>query len=387
MASICRLPPLNFVVMASFPDSDSFPGFDELFHMSLDNMCVAGFDGRFKRVNPSWTRTLGWSAEELLATPVVDLVHPEDRAGVLAGRQRLIAGAALGHLVNRYRGKDGAYRWFEWRSVANIERRLVYATARDVTERKHAEERQHALETQQRQLVLAERLASVGTLAAGLAHEINNPLAAVMANLELIEDVAGLDEGVSPAEVHELRNMVSDARAGAERIRNIVRRLKTFSRAGDGERRRVLDVRPLFENAIALSMPEIGERAKLVTHFGNLPRVEADDARLGQVFVNLLLNAAHAIPGGHRGDNEVCVSTSTDDAGRAVVEVRDTGTGIPASLIGRVFDPFFTTKPVGAGTGLGLSLCHAIVTRLGGEITVESEEGRGTTFRVALPPA
>jgi CheY-like chemotaxis protein len=125
----------------------------------------------------------------------------------------------------------------------------------------------------------------------------------------------------------------------------------------------------------------------LITEFGRVPLVNADDARLGQVFVNLLMNAAQAFPGGNVKGNEVRVLTSTDAQGRAVVEVKDTGSGIPPALLSRVFDPFFTTKPIGTGTGLGLSITHNIVTGMGGNIGVESVLGKGTTFRLVLPPS
>jgi CheY-like chemotaxis protein len=124
-----------------------------------------------------------------------------------------------------------------------------------------------------------------------------------------------------------------------------------------------------------------------VKDYGPAPAVEADEARLGQVFINLLVNAAQAIPEGHTDANEVRVKTFTSAAGKAVIEVRDTGCGIPAALRSRIFDPFFTTKPIGIGTGLGLSICHNIVSALGGEISVESREGAGTIFRVELPAA
>jgi CheY-like chemotaxis protein/two-component sensor histidine kinase len=180
--------------------------------------------------------------------------------------------------------------------------------------------------------------------------------------------------------------MAVEAEEGAERIRKIVRGLKTFSRAEE-ERRAVIDVRPLLELSIDMAFNEIRHRARLVKSYGQAPLVEADEARLGQVFINLLVNAAQALPEGHSDANEIHIVTSTDAAGRAVIEVSDTGAGIPAHLIGRIFDPFFTTKPVGIGTGLGLSICHNIVASLGGEISVTSEEGVGTTFRIVLPPA
>lgn len=359
---------------------------EDFFEMSLDCLCVAGLDGYLKRVNPSWTRTLGWTAAELMAVLSVDFVHPDDRERTLSARLKLGAGSDMGPLVNRYRCRDGSYRWFEWRSVGHGERGLVYAAARDVTEQTLAEEQlRQAQEREsqlQRQLTFADRLASVGTLAGGVAHEINNPLASVMANVALI--IESLD--VAPLDVAELRAMALDCKEGAERIRTIVRGVMTFSRSEE-ERRAVMDLRPVLELAVDMTSNEIRHRARLVKAYGETPSVVADEARLGQVFINLLLNAAQAIPEGDTGTNEITLTTSTDPEGRAVVEVRDTGAGVPAHVIGRVFDPFFTTKAVGVGTGLGLSISHGIVAGLGGTISLTSEPGRGTTFRVVLPSA
>ena len=368
-----------------------FAGAHDFFQMSLDNLCVAGFDGYFKRLNPSWTRTLGWTIEELMSRPSEDFVHPEDRGATLAGRSRLLGGSALGPLVNRYLCKDGTYRWFEWRSVVHVDQELVYAAARDITEQKRAEERlSEAKELQeklQRQLVVADRMASVGTLAAGIAHEINNPLAYVIGNINLIIEALHSTDGASIAKgLTALREMALDARDGAERIRKIVGGLKTFSRAEE-ERRAAIDLRPLLELSIDMAFNEIRHRGRLVKEFGATPLVDADDTSLGQVFVNLLVNAAQALPEGDSDTNEIHIKTSTDANGRAVVEVRDTGSGIPAHLLGRIFDPFFTTKAIDVGTGLGLFVSHNIVTNLGGEITVASQEGRGTIFRVVIPAA
>ncbi len=467
----------------------------ELFEMSLDNLCVAGFDGYFKRVNPSWSRTLGWTTEELMARPSIEFVHPEDREATLAARGRLGAGTPLHGLVNRYLCKDGTYRWFEWRSVSHVDRGLVYATARDVSEQKAAQRvlaqatesltttldsiaegviatdadgavarmnpvaealtgwtssdalgkpleqvfrlvnadaggaatlvgrdgtelpiassrapMRHAdgsvsgavlvfrdmsaehkakqvQEQLQRQLILADRLASVGTLAAGVAHEINNPLAYVMANLGLLlEEMQRPLAGSVAGQMAEWVEMLLEARQGSEKIRKIVRGLKTFSRAEE-ERRAVIDVKPVLELSIDMAFNEIRHRARLVKDYGDIPLVEADDARLGQVFINLLVNAAQALPEGDSVANEIRIVTSTDALGRAVVEVRDTGAGISASVLERIFDPFFTTKAIGVGTGLGLSICHSIVASMGGEISASSVEGRGTTLRVVLPAA
>jgi signal transduction histidine kinase len=239
----------------------------------------------------------------------------------------------------------------------------------------------------QDQLVIADRMSAVGTLAAGVAHEINNPLAYVMSNLDLIaEEIQTLAGGSSSSRIPELADMVNEARQGAERVRKIVRGMKTFARA-DEERRAPLDVKAVLELSINMAFHEIRHRARVVKDYGAVPLVEADEARLGQVFLNLLVNAAHAIPEGQVDKNEIRIVTRTHLSGRVVVEVRDTGRGIPPEVLRRVFDPFFTTKDIGQGTGLGLSICRNLVVAMGGEIVAESDPGKGTTFRVTLPPA
>ncbi len=370
---------------------DALEGANDFFEMSLDHLCVAGFDGYLKRLSPSWQRTLGWTPEELMSRPSADFVHPDDRERTLAGRSRLFDGSALGPLRNRYRCKDGSYRWFEWRSVAHVDKRLVYVAARDITEQMLAAERLELAEAReqamQRQLVFADRMASVGTLAAGVAHEINNPLAYVSANVALIQESAQASHDVRAREaLSEISELATEALAGVERIRRTVLGLKTFSRSEE-ERRVVIDIKPVLELSINMTFNEIRHRARLVKDYGTTPLVEVDEARLGQVFINLLINAAQALPEGDIDANEIRIVTSTDAEGRASIEVRDTGPGIPAAVRERIFEPFFTTKPVGVGTGLGLSICHTIVTSLDGAISVESVEGLGTTFRVVLPPA
>ena len=166
----------------------------------------------------------------------------------------------------------------------------------------------------------------------------------------------------------------------------IVRDLRTFSRSDD-ERRGRIDVRNVLETGVNMAWNHIRQCARLVKDYQEVPPVEANEARLGQVFLNLLLNAAQAIPEGHAARNEIRVVTRLWHDGRVCVEVRDTGGGIPPEDRSRVFDPFYTTKPVGDGTGLGLAVCSGIIASLNGEIQLESEVGHGTTFRVLLPPA
>jgi len=255
---------------------------------------------------------------------------------------------------------------------------------RDLTAQRNADAAKARV---QKQLIVSDRMASVGTLAAGVAHEINNPLSYVSANVEMaIAEVHAQGVASPSARIDELEDMLRAAQEGVVRITRIVRGLKTFSRV-DEERPVVLDVIPVIELAIQMAFNEIRHRARLVKDYGKIPLVEADDARLGQVFINLLVNAAHALPDGNTDANEIRVTTSTDDHGRAVIEIRDTGSGIAPALLDRIFDPFFTTKAIGVGTGLGLAITHNIVTGMGGEISVESALGRGTTFRVSLPPS
>jgi signal transduction histidine kinase len=245
----------------------------------------------------------------------------------------------------------------------------VVSIFRDMTERNEMHAR----------LLLADRMASVGMLAAGVAHEINNPLAYITTNLDFAIQKLPRD-----TQSLEIGDALREAREGARRVQQIVRDLKTFSR-GQDDRCEPVDVRRVIEASINMAWNEIRHRARLVKDYGPVPMVEATEGRLGQVFLNLLVNAAQAIPAGQADLHEIRVCTRTAPDGRAVIEIRDSGAGIAPEVRGRLFEPFFTTKPPGIGTGLGLTICQRIVTSFGGEITVESEVGRGSTFRVTLP--
>jgi CheY-like chemotaxis protein/two-component sensor histidine kinase len=213
-----------------------------------------------------------------------------------------------------------------------------------------------------------------------VAHEINNPLAYVLANLGFLASRIPADRLPDEAEA------LADARDGAERVRDVVLGLRTFSRPGAGPRAAV-EVAAEIGAAMRIAQNEIRHRARLVQRIGPLPQVLAGPHELGQLFVNLLVNAAHAIPAGRAQENCITVEAGTDASGWARVEVRDTGVGMPPHVLRRLFDPFFTTKPDGKGMGLGMMIARGIVDGAGGRIEVESEVGRGTTVRVLLPPA
>jgi nitrogen-specific signal transduction histidine kinase/CheY-like chemotaxis protein len=253
---------------------------------------------------------------------------------------------------------------------------------RDITDRVKIEKR----------LAFSERLAALGTMAAELAHEINNPLAYVALNVTYVLDALATvgPEGAAAfrptrEDVAELRKALQEASEGCTSVRKIVQDMRRFARVENGART-LVDLPDVLNAAARMTANAIRHHALLRFAYGTTPFVEADEGQLIQVFTNLLVNAYHAIGEGNSSDHEIRIVTFTEEGGRAVVEVHDTGCGIPRENLSGVFDPFFTTKK-DEGTGLGLSICQRIVTDLGGRITVDSEVGRGSMFRVVLPPA
>jgi CheY-like chemotaxis protein len=238
-------------------------------------------------------------------------------------------------------------------------------------------------------MMQVDRMVAVGTLAAGVGHEINNPLAYLLSNvLFAAQEMKQVEESEALPSWARQRiagagAALDDARDGAERVRDIVRDLKTFSRA-DENVLEVVDLHAVLEAALAMARNEVRHRAQVVKRYGEVPMITASRSRLAQVFVNLLANAAHAIPDGHADRNHITLGTRYAND-RVEISVSDTGRGIAPEHLPRIFDPFFTTKPVGEGTGLGLAICAGIIRDLGGEISVETEMGRGTTFRISLP--
>jgi PAS domain S-box-containing protein len=313
--------------------------------------------------------------DQLVGRNILDFIPEEDRVA-LVNEMAKASPAQVAEDWREYRmlRADRQIRRVLARTVPNIE--LDGAPARlvvlqDVTEHHRLHE----------QLALGDRMASLGRLAAGVAHEINNPLAYVHTSLEVASRaLAGLGD---PRTV-PIAESITRAQEGAERVRGIVRDLKMLSRPDD-EPFEAIDLPAVLDSTLALAANAIGPRARVVRSYGKAPKARATRGRLGQLFLNLLLNAADALTEGDPQRNEIRVTTRADEAGRAVVEIADTGQGIDPALGERVFDPFFTTKEIGAGTGLGLAICHRIVTQLGGSITFESTLDQGTTFRVALP--
>lgn len=248
----------------------------------------------------------------------------------------------------------------------------------DITRRKRAEE---ALQAAQRELESRERLAAMATLATGIAHEINNPLAAVLGNVDMALEM--LQDGT--VELTELQGMLRDARLAADRVTEIVRSMRLLARGDTAQRERV-NLADCVQQSIAFAANALRYRARLIREVAPDLYVHANGPQLAQVFVNLLANAAHALPEDTPQQNEIRV-TAWRAAEEVLVEVADNGRGIPEDQQSRIFEPFFSTKAASDGMGLGLSISRNIIEGLGGKISVSSRPGHGSVFRVSLPAA
>ncbi len=346
-----------------------------LFESAPDGIVVSR-EGVVLEANPAAANMLGFAAaEEMIGTSLRAVLSPVDRT-VMA--QRVAAareGQRLAPHVYEARRRDGARITAEITSVPyeHDGKPAVMGFARDVTERLRLQE----------QLMQSERLAALGTLAAGVAHEINNPLTVMVLGIQALD--ARLKRALArtqPEEQRDLSELISELRDSVDRVAGIVGELRTFGRS-DEHPPRPTDIAAVLASAERLAAHRIRPGAEVWPRYDRIPLVMGHARRLEQVFVNLLFNAAQAMPEGRPG-NRIDLRASVAEDGRVVIEVTDNGTGMPSEVRSRAFDPFFTTKVVGEGTGLGLSISHGIVTRLGGEITIESEVGKGTTVRVHL---
>ncbi|HEX8703417.1 MAG TPA: ATP-binding protein [Myxococcaceae bacterium] len=340
--------------------------------------------GRYLAVWAKSDALLAMPREQFLGRTLAEVLGPQAAAPFMERIQRIVSTGQPERFEYSMEIPAGL-RWYSADGVALPPGRSVGFLIRDITRFKELEQR----------LFQADRLAALGTLAAGVAHEVSNPLSYVSTNLnfalgELAKVLSSLEKGAAePATlehtVREALDALSEAREGALRIRQIVGDLKTFARGQDTAGSRA-NARRAIEACFSIASMELRHRAQLIQRLEDVPEVRGSEARLGQVFLNLLINAAQAIPEGAPDKNRVEVRLRAEGQW-VVAEVEDTGAGIPPELHKRIFDPFFSTRPAGVGTGLGLSICHGIVTELGGEISVHSTPGQGSCFRVRLPVA
>jgi two-component system cell cycle sensor histidine kinase/response regulator CckA len=335
-------------------------------------------DGRVAYCNPVWASILDYEdPRELQDMTVRQLLSGRACNEAIDGNAAQSDSLPIGdtRLTTRT-GKNIVVALSAGRQIRYEDAPAVLVAGSDVTEK----------EQMLAQLRLADRLASVGSLAAGIGHEINNPLSWMIGNLEYVCGELARRTLVEP-DWDELQQALQETTDGAHRVSTIVKDLRTFARReAEGAANEVLEVEQVIATAINITSAKLGRKASLTRELTKGLHVEANESRLVQVLVNLLLNAAQSIPDGEVDRHSISLLTE-QEAERVVITVCDTGKGIPPEVLPHIFDPFFTTKPPGEGTGLGLSISHNIISSLGGELQLESQPGRGTTARIVLPLA
>lgn len=374
---------------------------DAFFDHTPWPLCELSSEGHVVRANSALLQLLGYASDELRGRPLSMLLHESETEPLLdLGAVQRDALVTFARTLQRRDGRPVRLLWSA-RATPHGSLSCAVQSAEAPADPRATLTPLDAQAHLRASLVQAERMASLGTLAAGIAHELNNPLTYVALNIDFVtHELASLMRAMEPqsptAPEHDTGRLLDlracaeraaealrVAKAGTERASLIVRNLRTFASADDALHAPI-DVRRVLDSSISVCWNEIRHRAKLVKDFSETALVVGNEAQLGHVFLNLLMNAVQAIPEGNTQRSEIRV-TLRQAQGRVLVEIRDTGLGIAPAIIGRIFDPFFTTRPVGVSTGLGLSICHGIISRMGGEISVESALGKGSLFRVSLP--
>ncbi|RKH17632.1 PAS domain S-box protein [Corallococcus sp. CA047B] len=360
---------------------------DLMWRLSQDLMIVvdAKHDGRIIAANPAWERLLGWTEAELVGTPVQHFLHPDDLADSTQYVEALRDGGAPRRKDNRYRHRDGRWRWISWSVVESGEATLM-AVGRDVTEEREARDALMAAETALRQ---SQKMEAVGQLTGGIAHDFNNLLQGILGSLGLLQ------KRLHQGRTSELERFITSAMGSAQRAAALTHRLLAFSRL------QPLDPKPVKVNPLVASMEDLlrrtlGEQMQLQWALADgLWLTKCDPNQLETALLNLVINARDAMPQGGRLTVET--GNMSLDAGTTArmrdlkpgqyvsVSVSDTGTGMSKEVLERAFEPFFTTKPVGQGTGLGLSMIYGFARQSEGSVQLYSEPGQGTTVRLYLP--
>ncbi len=358
-----------------------------LMEASLDAVFVLDAVGCVIEVNPVAGRLLGLEPDQLRGLPFDSLAPDQDRLALRKALGDLLARGTMRLDEQGLRSATGNRLTVQLlgsiQDIGEIRRLLI--VAHDLTQKRRLEQ----------QSIQNDRLTAMGVLAAGIAHEINNPTAYVISNLDFLRQwwveleqhlvkqpslPASLERGLT-----EARQLLADCVDGCSRIQDIVRGMRHLSHQGHTDEQTLLDVHSILDSVLHISHGELKHTARLEKEYApDLPLVLGSEGRLGQVFLNLIVNALQAMRPGSPRDNMLRIRTWASE-GRVHIDITDTGHGIPREALPHIFDPFFTTKPAGVGTGLGLSISHAIVHKMGGELRVESQVGQGTTFSLLLP--
>lgn len=356
---------------------------NQLWELSTDIMLRCQMSGEIIAVNPAWTNTLGWTETELLGTNLFDLIHPDDVVRTKAGAASSSEGVALRRFENRYRSKNGTYRWIDWSSQPAND--IINAVGRDVTEDK---EKAAALERIEDQLRQSQKMEAVGQLTGGLAHDFNNLLAGVSGSLEM------LGIRFRQGRISDVEKYVVAAQGAVRRAAALTHRLLAFSR------RQTLDPKPTDVNALVSGMTELIQRT--VGPGVNVDAISAtglwttlvDAGQLENALLNLCINSRDAMPTGGRItietsnkwlDHSAAKTLDMPEGQYLALCVSDSGTGMTPDVLSQAFDPFFTTKPIGQGTGLGLSMIYGFANQSGGQVRIYSEIAQGTTVCIYLP--
>ncbi|MBI9044244.1 MAG: PAS domain S-box protein [Anaerolineaceae bacterium] len=340
-----------------------------ILNLNPDILCRMSGEGKFLTVNPAFSEILGMSEEELVTVSCWELIHPDDVDKTRTEWVIKFEESPLIEFVNRYRHQDGSYRMLEWRVIKSDDNTL-FAAARDITDRKRAEE----------MAMVSQKLAGIGTLAAGMAHEINNPLQVVTGLSERL--IRKIKKG--NIENDRFLNDIQKIEQNGWRISHIVRSLLTYSRQVDTQKD-YYSLNEIVKEALQLAEHQLQKwsdihiKKKLKM---DIPKLFCDRNNMTQVLINLLTNAADAMPSG----GWITIETGFDDINQQLIlKVIDSGIGIPEDIRTRIFDPFYTTKDIGEGTGLGLTIIKNIVDAHFGEIIIDSDPGFGTEVSILLP--
>jgi PAS domain S-box-containing protein len=354
--------------------------------LSPDLLGALNSKGYFETANPAWESVLGWTEEEVVSMSIFDLLHPDDLEHTRAGFELTQVGQPALRFANRYRCKDGSYRWISWIGIP--EDGYVYCTGRDITAEKAAETE---LAAAQEALRHSQKMEAIGQLTGGIAHDFNNLLTGIIGSLDIIR------RRMTSGRPEEIPRFLDAASTSALRAGALTHRLLAFAR------RQSLDIRPNNINRLVASMEDLlhrtlGEHIELECSLSaELWTALTDANQLESAVLNLAINARDAMPDGgrltiettnvHLDEAYTSVQEDVAPGDYVVIGMSDTGKGMPADVVAKAIDPFFTTKPVGEGTGLGLSMVYGFAKQTRGHLRIYSEVGHGTTIKLYLPRA